>query len=125
VHPQSLKNPQIAAAIERAVAKLRYGSIGVNYWGGTGFTLGTTTWGAFPGHPLNDIQSGNGVVHNTLMFSQSQKSVLRAPFRSVPVPTWFALQGKKSSKVFPKLARMEANPAPWRVPGILWSAITG
>jgi acyl-CoA reductase-like NAD-dependent aldehyde dehydrogenase len=125
VHPESLKNPQIAAAIERAVANLRYGSIGVNYWGGTSFILGTTTWGAFPGHPINDIQSGNGVVHNTLMFSQPQKSVLRAPFRSMPTPPWFALQGKKGSKTFPKLARMEAHPGPWRVPGILWSAIAG
>ncbi len=125
VHPESLKDPRIAEAIERAVAKLRYGSIGVNYWGGTSFILGTTTWGAFPGHPINDIQSGNGVVHNTLMFSQPQKSVLRAPFRSMPTPPWFALQGKKGSKVFPKLASMEAHPGPWRVPGILWSAIAG
>ena len=123
VHPESLKDPRIAEAIERAVAQLRYGSIGVNYWGGISFILGTTTWGAFPGHPINDIQSGNGVVHNTLMFSQPQKSVLRAPFRSVLTPPWFALQGKKGSKVFPKLARMEAHPGPWRVPGILWSAI--
>lgn len=125
VHPESLKDPRITEAIERAVAKLRYGSIGVNYWGGTSFILGTTTWGAFPGHPINDIQSGNGVVHNTLMFSQPQKSVLRAPFRSVPTPPWFALQGKKGSKVFPKLARMEAHPGPWRVPGILGSAVAG
>ena len=32
VHPESLKDPQIAQAIENAVANLRYGSIGVNYW---------------------------------------------------------------------------------------------
>ena len=75
VHPGSLRDPAVAAAVERAVANLRYGTIGVNYWAGANFTLGTTTWGAFPGHPLNDIQSGCGVVHNTLMFSQPQKSV--------------------------------------------------
>src|SRR5712691_687213 len=55
VHPASLKDPATAAAMERAIANLRYGSIGVNYWGGTGYTLGVTTWGAFPGHTIDDI----------------------------------------------------------------------
>ena len=125
VHPASLKDPAIAAAIERAVANLRYGTIGVNYWAGTGFALSVTTWGAFPGHEIYDIQSGNGVVHNTLMFSRPQKSVLRAPFRSKPTPPWFVTHGKAASKVFPKLANLEASPSPWKVPSIFWSAITG
>jgi len=125
VHPESLKDSRIAAAVELAVANLRYGTIGVNYWAGTSFILGVTPWGGFPGRPIDDIQSGNGVVHNMLLFSRPQKSVLRAPFRSVPTPPWFALQGKKSSKVFPKLAHMETDPMPWRVPGIFWSAIMG
>jgi acyl-CoA reductase-like NAD-dependent aldehyde dehydrogenase len=125
VHPASLKDPAIAAALERAVANLRYGTIGVNYWAGTGFALCATTWGAFPGHAINDIQSGTGVVHNTLMFSRPQKSVLRAPFRSTPIPPWFVTRGKTARKVFPKLASLEASPSPWKVPGILWSAITG
>ncbi len=125
VHPTSLKDPAIAAAVERAVANLRYGSIGVNYWAGTSFALCSTTWGAFPGHSINDIQSGNGVVHNTLMFSRPQKSVLRAPFRSTPTPPWFATRDKTAAKVFPKLVNLEAFPSPWKVPSVLWSAIVG
>jgi acyl-CoA reductase-like NAD-dependent aldehyde dehydrogenase len=125
VHPASLKDPLVAQAVERAVAGLRYGSIGVNYWAGISYAIGTTTWGAFPGHPLWDIQSGNGVVHNTLMFARPQKSVLRAPFRSVPTPTWFASESAKGSKVFPKLVQFEASPSPLKVPGILWSALRG
>lgn len=125
VHPASLKDPQIAQAVERAIANLRYGSIGVNYWAGISFALGTTTWGAFGGHPIYDIQSGNGVVHNTLMFARPQKSVLRAPFRSSPTPTWFASEGAKGRKVFPKLVQFEASPSPFKVPGILWSALKG
>jgi len=124
VHPTSLKDRVIAAAVERAIANLRYGSIGLNYWAGTSFALCSTTWGAFPGHPINDIQSGNGVVHNTLMFSRPQKSVLRAPFRSTPTPPWFATHGKTAAKVFPKLVDLEANPSPWKVPGILLAALT-
>ena len=125
VHPTSLKDPAVAAAVERAVANLRYGTIGVNYWAGTGFVLCVTTWGAFPGHEMHDIQSGVGVVHNTLMFSRPQKSVLRAPFRSSPKPPWFVTRGKTARKVFPKLVDLEVSPSPWKVPGILWSAIIG
>lgn len=125
VHPQSLKDPQIAQAVERAVANLRYGSIGVNYWAGISFAIGTTTWGAFPGHSIDDIQSGTGVVHNNLMFARPQKSVLRAPFRSTPTPTWFASELDKGRKVFPKLVQFEAAPSPLKVPGILWAALKG
>ena len=125
VHPASLKNPGVAAAIERAVANLRYGTVGVNYWAGTGFVLGVTTWGAFPGQPIYDIQSGNDVVHNTLMFSRPQKSVLRGPFRTIPTPAWFAMHAKTGRKVFPKLVALEAAPSPLKVPGIFWSAIRG
>lgn len=123
IHPESLKDPAIAAAFERAVANLRYGTVGVNYWAGTSYTLGTTTWGAFPGHGLSNIQSGTGVVHNTLMFDKPQKTVLRAPFRTFPTPVWFATQGKTALKVFPKLVDFEAAPSPVKVPGILWSAL--
>lgn len=125
VHPQSLKDPQIAQAIEEAIAHLRYGTIGLNYWAGTSFTLGTTTWGAFPGHTIYDIQSGTGVVHNTLMFTRPQKSVLYGPFRSTPTPSWFASEYAKALKTFPKLIKFDAAPSPLKVPGILKSALMG
>ncbi|HEY7415966.1 MAG TPA: aldehyde dehydrogenase family protein, partial [Ktedonobacteraceae bacterium] len=125
VHPTSLKDPAVAAAVERAVAELRYGSIGVNYWAASSFALVVTTWGAFPGHPIDDIQSGTGVVHNTLMFSRPQKSVVRAQFRSIPKPPWFALQGRGASKLFPKLVEFEAHPSPVKVPAIVWRAVKG
>ena len=125
VHPASLKDPQVAEAVERAVANLRYGSVGINYWAGISYAIGTTTWGAFPGHPIYDIQSGNGVVHNTLMFARPQKSVLRAPFRSTPTPTWFASEAAKGTKVVPKLVQFEAAPSAWKVPGIIKAAMFG
>ncbi len=125
VHPASLKDPAIAAAVEQAIANLRYGTIGLNYWAGAGFPLAVTTWGAFPGHDIYDIQSGTGVVHNTLMFSQPQKSVLRAPFRTIPTPPWFATRGSIASKLFPKLTEMEASPSPWKVPSIALAALKG
>jgi acyl-CoA reductase-like NAD-dependent aldehyde dehydrogenase len=125
VHPESLKIPAIAHAVERAVANLRYGTIGVNYWAGIGFALAATTWGAFPGHDSYDIQSGIGVVHNTLMFSRAQKSVLRGPFRSTPTPLWFVTEGRKALKTFPKLIEFLAAPSPTKLPAIMLAATVG
>jgi acyl-CoA reductase-like NAD-dependent aldehyde dehydrogenase len=123
VHPRSLKDPAVKDAVERAVATLRYGTVAVNQWAGTSFALGSTTWGAFPGHPLWDIQSGNGIVHNTLMFSRAQKSVLHAPFRALPTPPWFVTHGRAARTVFSKLIQFEADPSPFMVPSIAVAAL--
>jgi len=123
VHPASLKDPRIAEAVERAIVNLKYGTVGINIWAGAGFTFGTTTWGAFPGHELHNIQSGMGIVHNTLMFSRPQKSVLWGPFRSALTPPWFVTQGKIARKLFPKLVAFEAGPTPLKVPGIMAAAL--
>ncbi|HEX8733111.1 MAG TPA: aldehyde dehydrogenase family protein [Ktedonobacterales bacterium] len=122
VHPASLRDPAVARAVERGVANLRYGSVGVNYWAGVSFALGVTTWGAYPGHALTDIRSGNGVVHNALMFDQPQKSVVRATFRVTPTPPWFVTRGKAGSSVFRQLADLEAQPSLARVPSIALAA---
>ena len=79
-----------AREVEHAIAELRYGSIGVNVWAGVNYGLACTTWGAFPGHPADDIQSGSGVVHNAMLFDHPQKSVVRSHFRIRPKPIWFA-----------------------------------
>lgn len=78
------------AEFEQAIAQLRYGAIGINTWTGMAFLLASVSWGAFPGNPLDNIQSGQGVVHNTYLFEHPQKTVLRAPFRIWPTPIWFA-----------------------------------
>jgi acyl-CoA reductase-like NAD-dependent aldehyde dehydrogenase len=123
VHPQSLKDPAVAAAVDRAVANLRYGAVGVNYWTGGNYLLGLTTWGGFPGHDIYDIQSGNNIVHNTLMFDRAQKSVVRAPFRVIPTPPWFVSRGRAGRAVFRRLGALEASPSPLKVPGIAWAAL--
>ena len=76
--------------VESAIAQLRYGAIGINVWSAVIFSLSVFPWGAFPGNPLDDITSGQGVVHNAYLLEQPQKVVLRAPFRIVPLPIWFA-----------------------------------
>lgn len=125
VHPSSLKDPAIAAAIEQAIARLRYGTIGLNYWAGTAYTLACIPWGAFPGNTIYDIQSGNDVVHNSLMFSKAQKSVIRAPFRSPLLPPWFISQTKIALPLFKKLTYFEKAPSWLKLVSIVKTAISG
>ncbi|MEZ5176137.1 MAG: aldehyde dehydrogenase family protein [Acidimicrobiia bacterium] len=73
-----------AAAVERAIADLDYGTVTVNAWSGAAYFLGRCAWGARPGHARTDIQSGTGVVHNALMFDRPLKSIVRGPFAEAP-----------------------------------------
>lgn len=74
---------------EQAIADLRYGGIGINVFSGFIFAMAGPTWGAFPGHPPEDIRSGAGVVHNTYLLDHPERSLIRAPFRIRPTPVWF------------------------------------
>lgn len=124
VHPDSLDDPETAAAFERAVAQLRYGTVSINHWAAVGYGLAVTPWGAFPGHPPHDIQSGVGVVHNTLLFDQPQKTVVRSPFRAFPKPPWF-VSHKTADALAHDLTEFEARPGVTRLPGIFWKALRG
>ena len=94
------------------------------------------SWGAFPGHTVDDIQSGIGVVHNSLLFDRPEKSVVRAPFhpypRSVvhgrptllPKPPWF-VSHRHAHQVTERLTRFEADHSAKHVPGIFAAALRG
>ncbi|MCS6856475.1 MAG: aldehyde dehydrogenase family protein [Sandaracinaceae bacterium] len=78
-----------ARSFEAMIEGLRYGGVAVNSWSGLLYGLVVTTWGAYPGHSDEDIQSGRGVVHNAYLIDHPEKSVLHAPFRIWPKPPWF------------------------------------
>jgi acyl-CoA reductase-like NAD-dependent aldehyde dehydrogenase len=122
VHPTTQR--EYAPEVDRAIANLRYGGIGVNCWAGIVYGLVSTTWGAFPGHSPKDIQSGSGVVHNTYMFDYPQKSVVRAPFRIRPKPAWFA-DHRSLDKMGRKLTTMEAAPTWGKLVGVAVEAFKG
>ena len=124
VHPKSLKDPRVKAAVDRAIANLRAGSIGVNHWAALAYGFVSPTWGAFPGHDIYDIRSGKGVVHNTYLFDKPQKSVIRGPFRVSPRPVWF-VDHKTAAEVGRKVTYFNADPSLGRIPSLLWSAIRG
>jgi hypothetical protein len=122
VSPSSLKDDNVAESVDRAVADLRYGSVGVNVWHALSFAMGSTSWGAYPGHTRTDIQSGTGVVGNAAMFDRPQKSVVRGPFRSRPKPPWFATAAD-SYDVMRRFVGFEAEPSAAKIPGLLLAAM--
>ena len=107
VDPATGREPGVAAALDRAVEALRYGTVAINGWAALGYGLVVTPWGAYPGADPSDIQSGVGFVHDTLMLSRAEKTVLRAPFRPIPKPVWFAGH-RTTHRLAPRLARFEA-----------------
>ena len=120
VHPDSLKDTRVANAVDRTVAGLRYGMVLINQFAALGFMAMTTTWGAFPGNDVYDIQSGIGVTTNVLMFEHVEKSVVRSPFRVSPNP--FALSSRNVLQFAKKMADLQYKPSIWKVPGFSWSA---
>jgi acyl-CoA reductase-like NAD-dependent aldehyde dehydrogenase len=111
VHPNSLKDASVRAAFEKAIEQLRYGTVSVGA-GGLNWCMMTTPWGAFPGSRLSDIQSGNGFVHNTLMFGKPHKTVTWAGFREWPKPITFVSRGKALRELGPLLVDFMAAPRP-------------
>jgi len=134
VHPATAK--ELGPVLDEAIAALRYGCVGVNAWTGGGFLLAPASWGAYPGHTLQDVGSGIGVVHNTYLFDRPQKSVIRAPFypfprgvahgqlSMLPKPPWF-ITNTQAHNVGRRLTRFEANPSPLKLPGIFVDALRG
>lgn len=120
--PRTMNQPEVATALDRAVADLRYGSIGVNLWHAMSFAFATTAWGAYPGHELTDIQSGRGFVGNSFLFSGVQKSVVRGPFVARPAPAWF-VTNTQAHVVLTKLLHFEARPSWRKVPSLLVAAL--
>lgn len=124
VHPGSLADPATAAAVERAITDLRYGTVAVNVRAASAFGLVSPPWGGFPSDDPTDTQSGRGFVHNTYLLTQPQKTVMRAPFRARPKPPWFVTH-RRSREALAAATRLNATPDPRILPGLLAAAVQG
>ena len=125
---------QNAQAFDDAVARLRYGAIGINTWMGMAFAL--TTWGAFPGNTAQDIGSGTGMVHNTFLLPRPQKAVVEIPFRPAPRSLFngeltlspkpvFFITNKTAETTVRRLVRFLVHRNPIALPRIFLSALRG
>ncbi len=134
-------HPKTIAAIgrkrfEELLIKLHYGTIAVNAWTGLGFLTPQATWGAFPGHTLADVQSGIGVVHNSMMFDKPERTVVEAPFKPfprnllslsftmLPRPPWF-ITNKKGNILGKLLVNFQYRPSLLKMPRIFLNALLG
>jgi len=132
VHPKTMK--ESGDVLDRAVADLRYGSIGINVWNALAFLLPQSPWGAYPGHTLNDVESGIGVVHNTFLLEKTEKtivsgsfypfpkSVLHFDFSMLPKPPWF-VTNKTANVTARRMALFTIDRNIVRIPGIFTSAL--
>jgi aldehyde dehydrogenase (NAD(P)+) len=124
VHPKTLKDPAVHLALEKAIDELEYGTVALNTWASAVFAVGSCPWGAYPNASLEDIQSGRGWVHNSLMLEGIQKCVMRAPLKSFPIAPWFP--GHRTLlQVARRLVDFEMDPSWLKVPGIASAAIRG
>lgn len=120
VHPKSMRDPNIAAAVDQAVSDLQYGTVSLNmlvYF--SAYFMGSP-WGGITGHDIYDVQSGIGKATNMLMFDRPQKSILRAPFRRLDPLT---VKSKRAAEFAQKLAAFEARPSWSKLPSLVWTAL--
>lgn len=116
--PAELKRASSRAAIDQAIADLRYGTVGINVWGYLAIAMMTTSWGAFPGHDIYDIQSGTGVVNNWLLLEGVQKSVVHGAFHTVIQPSAITPGYRKAMRA---LAFLERERSLGSLMGVTWA----
>jgi acyl-CoA reductase-like NAD-dependent aldehyde dehydrogenase len=122
VHPKLQKDPTLGPAVERAIARLEYGTVGVNGYPVMGFAFMAPPWGAYPGSTPADIQSGNSFVHNTPMLEGIEKAVLRNPLTAFPKPMYFPSH-RTATRLMPKLVALEERGSWAKVPGVVATAM--
>jgi len=135
IHPSTLKEIG-RERFEALIGELRYGTIAINAWTGLGFLMTVCPWGAFPGHTLEDVQSGIGTVHNTFMLEGVERTVVEAPFRPfprsamagsptlLPRPPWF-ITNRRQHEVGRLLTLFQYRPGWLKLPRIFLNALLG
>lgn len=133
-HPDTIK--ALGPTFDTFIEDLRYGTVAVNAWTGVGYLTPAATWGAFPGHVLNDVQSGIGVVHNGFLVEKPERTVVRGPFRPFPrsivhrewalspKPPWF-VSNATAAGTGELLVDFASKPSLLKVPRIFISALRG
>jgi acyl-CoA reductase-like NAD-dependent aldehyde dehydrogenase len=121
-HPATMNDHR--EAFDRAIGDLRYGAVAINAWAGGIFGLSEGTWGAFPGNPLDDIQSGRGTVHNAFLFERPQKSVFKMPWRPAILPPYLA-DHRTLKAVGEGFTRWQAKPTLLGLPAVAIPAMRG
>jgi hypothetical protein len=110
---------RVSRALDRAIHRLRYGGVCVNFFPGAGYGFGQLPIGAYPGADITDIQSGTGVVHNYFLLNDMEKVVIRGPF---DVPHDPLLATTSRIDFGKRFAAFEAGPSLPRLLRLGWAA---
>ena len=122
VHPRTLADHHMAAAVERAIVLLRYGAVGVNVWPAHLYSMGSAPWGGHPSSGLTDMQSGRGWMHNTAMLEEVEKAVVRQPLVPQFKPAYIPGPSLRHT-LMRRLTSLERGAGWAGVPGVLEAAI--
>lgn len=135
IHPKTIRKIG-KTRFDEILADFHYGTIAVNGWSGLGFLITACPWGAFPGHTLEDVGSGIGTVHNTFMLENTERVVVKAPWRPFPRgllsgqftlfprPPYF-VSNKTQHKTGKRLTAFQHRPSWFKLPAIFISALRG
>ena len=122
VHPLTQADTRLSSAVERAIAQLRYGAVGVNAWPALLSTIGSAPWGGHPSSTSGDVQSGLGWVHNAVMLEDIEKAVIRQPITLQLKPAY--APGHRSAEALLRRVTAVERGAGWAgLPGVLEAAI--
>jgi len=123
----------MGARFDAAIERLRYGTIAINAWTAVGFMFPHATWGGFPGHTIEAVGSGIGVVHNAYLLDGPERTIVTGPFRPFPrsiargelslfpKPPWF-LTARHGLETGRRLADFAAKPSWGRLGAVLVAA---
>lgn len=129
--PATLK--ELGDGFTESLVRLDYGTIAVNAWTALGFLASGAPWGAFPGHTIDDVQSGIGVVHNAFFLKDTERTIVRGAFRPfpqsfaggefslAPKAPWF-VDARSAAKTGQLLTRFATKPSWAKLPAIFVSA---
>ena len=121
VHPKSLKDPAVNAAVEKAIRELRYGAVAVNTWPAAVFALGSLPWGGHPSvhAPEHPERPGLGPQHLHVgghREGRPPRAADRLPALALGAwppgagPRWGA--GSRTSSWLPPGSRFRGSPRP-------------
>ena len=113
-----------AAAFNKCLDDLRYGSVCINQWSGLAYGLTSPPWGAYPGNTIQNDGSGIGSVHNTYLLDRFEKTVLEGPLINFPTPVWFS-DNRNAVNVAKYLLQLYHRPSVFRLPKLFVAALNG
>ena len=135
-----LVHPKVARRLgdrwDSFLESLHYGTIAVNAWTAVGYLTAAAPWGGFPGATLDNVESGMGVVHNALLLADTERTVIKGPFRPfprsvvtgqmtiTPKPAWF-VRNRMADRTGRLLVQFVGKPTAAKLPRIFASALRG